>query len=157
MSQYGPPPGENRPDQPGYGQQGSYNQPGPNQPGHHGGAKPGKGLAIAALVLGVLALLSSFTVIGGILFGLIALVLGFIASSKAKKGTAGGRGLAIGGIVTGLLGLIIAGVLIALGAAFLNSDSVQNLQDCVENAGNDQAEVDRCSEEFGNNLEDSTN
>ncbi len=65
---------------------------------------------------------------------LIALVLGFIASSKAKKGTAGGRGLAIGGIVTGLLGLIIAGVLIALGAAFLNSDSFQNLQECVDSA-----------------------
>lgn len=136
MSEYGNPPG-----QPQYG--GSHDQPAP---------KKGKGLAIAALVLGVLALLTSITVVGGILFGLIAVVLGFVASGKAKRGQAGGRGLAIGGIVTGVLGIVIAGALIALGAAFFSSDTAQDLQSCVDDAGGDQQAIDDCEQQLEDNL-----
>ncbi len=37
---------------------------------------PRNGVGIAALVLGIVAFLSSWTVIGGILFGLLAIILG---------------------------------------------------------------------------------
>lgn len=78
-----------------------------------GGAPPAgdptktPGMAIAALVLGILAIPSAIILIGG-LFGLIAIILGAIAAGKAKRGEVGGRGVAIGGIVTGVVGLIIA-------------------------------------------------
>ncbi len=110
--------------------------------------KGGSGLAIGALVLGILALLSSWTIIGGILLGLIGLVLGFIASSRAKKGVASGRGMAIVGIITSLLGIVIAIVLVVAVGSFLNSDSAKNLQDCIEQAGNDQVELDQCEQDF---------
>lgn len=110
--------------------------------------KRGKGMAIAALVLGILALLFSWTVIGGIFFGLIAVVLGLIASSKAKKGRAGGRGMAITGIVLGVVSIVIAGALIALGATFLNSDTAQELQTCLESAGQDEAAIAECEQRF---------
>ncbi len=141
MSQYGtpppggnPPPGNNQPP----GGYGGYGQ----QPGYPP-AKQGSGLAIAALVVGILAVLSGITVLGGILLGLVAIVLGAIASSKAKKGTGGGRGMAIAGIVLGVLGLVIAGAIIALGVSIFG-----DINSCVDDAGGDQAAINQCEKDF---------
>jgi Domain of unknown function (DUF4190) len=123
-----------------------YGQPQPQQ--HRGGS----GMAITALVLGVLALLTCWTVVGGIFLGLVAIILGFIASSRAKHGRAGGRAMAIIGIVTGALGLVISIGLIALGASLLNSDTGQNLQDCLQDAGQDETAQAECQREFQEEL-----
>ncbi|MGE5298896.1 MAG: hypothetical protein ACM3KF_02545 [Acidobacteriota bacterium] len=61
---------------------------------------PGKGLAIASLVLGILATLSGIFFIGG-LFGIVAIVLGIIALQKKV-----GKGMSITGIITGALGIL---------------------------------------------------
>jgi len=111
-------------------------------------------MAIAALVLGALALLLCWTIIGGILLGLIAVVLGIVAVVRARSGRAAGTGLAVTGIVLGTIGLIIAGVLVAVGISFLNSESGQNLQDCLEQAGDDQTAIDQCQQEFNEDLQD---
>lgn len=159
MSQNPPPPPSQdpygaQPGQPAYGQQGQPQQPGGAYP-PQGYAQPGKplgaGLAITALIFGILALLFCWTVIGGILFGLIALIVGFIASGKAKRGTARGRGMAITGIVLGIVGALLSIVIIAIGASFLNSDSGKNLQDCLKSASS-QADRDKCSQDFSNDL-----
>ena len=124
-------------------------------PGHGYGMQPQRrssGLAIAALVCGVLALLSSWTVIGGILLGLIAVVLGIVALSRVKRGLAAGRGMAIAGIVTGILGTVLAIALIAVGVSLLNSDAGQQLQDCLADAGNDDAAVAECQRQYQEDL-----
>ncbi|TIC80164.1 DUF4190 domain-containing protein [Nocardioides sp. GY 10127] len=112
----------------------------------------GPGLAIAALAVGILAFLLSWTVVGGIIGGLIALVLGLVASSKAKKGRASGRAMAVIGWLLGLVSILIGGAVLAAGVAFFQSDSVQNLQDCLTQAGSDQAAIDSCTQEFGNSV-----
>jgi hypothetical protein len=106
-------------------------------------------MAIAALVLGILAILTFFLLIGG-LFGLIALILGIIAAGRARRGVARGRGMAITGAVLGLLGLIGAIAIIAIGASFINShkDEINNLRSCLDDAGQDQAKVAQCQREF---------
>ncbi len=125
---------------------GGYQQP--QQP------KKGAGMAVTALVLGILALLGSFTVVVGILFGLIAIILGFIASGRAKRGEATGRGMAIFGIITGLLGLIIGIAVIALGVSLLNSDTGKNLRDCLNDAGDNQSAIEQCQRDFQDDLTD---
>ncbi|HET6562351.1 MAG TPA: DUF4190 domain-containing protein [Marmoricola sp.] len=139
-----PPPGEH---------QGGYYPP-PGQPGgyYEQPQKRGSGMAIAALILGVLALLTCWTVLGGILFGLVAIILGFVASRRAKRGEAGGRAMAIIGIVTGLLGLIISVVIVVAIGAFWNSDSVQDYRNCLEQAGSDQAALSACEEDFSDDI-----
>lgn len=156
-----PPAGQPYGSQP-YGSQPYGSQPYGGQPGHdsyagHGGPPPSrsKGMAIAALVCGALALLFCWTIVGGILLGLIAIVLGIIAAGRAKNGRAGGRGMAITGAVLGLLGLVLAGVIIAIGASFLNSPTGQNLRECLESAGNDQSAIDECEREFREDVEQS--
>lgn len=131
-----------------YGSQGGYGDHGP-----HGGSQR-KGLAIAALVLGVLALLTCWTIVGGILLGIAALVVGLVAVSRARKGAGGGKGLAIAGIVLGVLGAAISGALLAFGLSFLGSEEAQDLQQCLQQAGDDQAAVAQCQRDFEGDLQD---
>jgi len=129
------------------------NQPGYGQPAPGGPAgSPKNGLGVAALVLGILALLTSFTVLGGVLFGLLAIVLGLVGRGRAKRGEATNGGMALAGVILGVLGLLISVALIALGASFLNSDSGRELQDCIESAGQDQAAAQQCQRDFAENI-----
>lgn len=128
---------------------GSYVPPGGNAPT---GPLP-SGMAVASLILGVLGILSAFFLIGGLL-GLIALILGLVALGKIKRGLAGGRGMAIAGIVTGVIALLLSiVVVVSVGAFFAeNKDEFSNLAECVEAAGDDQAAVQACQEDFARSI-----
>lgn len=125
----------------------------PPYDGQQQAPRGGSGLAIGALVLGILALLFCWTVVGGILLGLIAIVLGFIASGRAKRGVATGRGMAITGIVLGLLGLLISVGIVVAATLFVNSDSAKNLTQCVQDANGDQAAIEKCKQDFQRQLQ----
>jgi hypothetical protein len=80
-----------------------------------GGSRPGAygqppastgtdGVALAALIVGILSLLIAwvpFIGLLGVVGGIIALVLGFVARGRIKRTGAGGNGVALTGIVTG--------------------------------------------------------
>jgi uncharacterized membrane protein YphA (DoxX/SURF4 family) len=81
------------------------------------GQTPSQGLAIAAMVCGILSLVGCCVwPISGPL-AIAAIVLGIITHSKAKAnpGAVGGKGMAKAGMITGVLGLICAGAMLALG------------------------------------------
>lgn len=107
---------------------------------------------MAALILGLLALLTSITVVGGILLGLLAIVLGIVGRGRAKRGEANNGGMALAGIILGLLGLLIAGALIAVGVSVFNSDTGKKLQDCIESAAGNQAAINQCRAELEDDL-----
>jgi hypothetical protein len=70
----------------------------------------GAGLAIASMVLGIIALLLSWVPIVNNLAAILAVVglgLGIPALIRARRGTAGGTGLAITGLVTSVLAIVI--------------------------------------------------
>ncbi|MGQ7296080.1 DUF4190 domain-containing protein [Quadrisphaera sp. KR29] len=123
----------------GRGAQGGY----PAYPGQGGYDRPAprNGVGLAALILGILALLSGFFVIGGLL-GLVAIVLGVIGSRRAKRGLATNRGMAITGIVLGLLAVVLSVIAIVffgfIGSraancnTFLESQDQAGYQQCLE-------------------------
>ncbi|MEU5775999.1 DUF4190 domain-containing protein [Streptomyces venezuelae] len=127
-----------------------WQQPQPQQPPP--GAAPGRGLAVAALVLGILACVLFWTVVGGVLLGLLAVILGIVAAVRARRGRAGGRGMAITGVVLGLLGLIASALIIALGVSILNSDSAQTFKECMKDA-NSQDDRRDCEKKFKKEFE----
>lgn len=154
---YGAPPGGQAYGQgePGYGQQGygapAYGgAPGYADPDY--GRPKRNGMGIAALVLGILALLTCITIFGGIIFGLLAIVFGFLGRGLAKRGEATNGGMALAGLITGLLGLLISAGLFIAGLLFANSDTGKQLTDCVSKAGNDQAKVAQCQQQFKQKL-----
>ncbi|MFI6346699.1 DUF4190 domain-containing protein [Streptomyces sp. NPDC050560] len=111
------------------------------------------GLAIAALVLGILACVLFWTVAGGIVLGLLALVFGVIGARRARGGTAPHRGKAIAGAILGVLGLIVSSVILAAGISIFNSDEFHDYNDCMKHA-NSQSDKDHCAKEFKNDLND---
>lgn len=122
---FGPPPNYG---QPGYGEA-AYGQP---------GMEPEKtsGMAVTALVLGILGLLASITLVfffvGGPL-GLVALILGIIAITKIKPGSGlKGKGMAIAGAITGGLGLLVAIGITILGVSVFQSGEFQEMLDSPE-------------------------
>ncbi|KAA8890534.1 DUF4190 domain-containing protein [Nocardia colli] len=150
MSQY-PPPGQ-YPPPPGYGQPPGGQQPG--QPAYWQESPKGKGLAITALVLGIIALLSFWTLVGGYLFGAFAVIFGIVALVKTRSGRAGGAGMAITGLILGALGLIGAIVVTVVGYSFFVNSGGKDFVDCVNKAGGDQSKVDQCEREWNQRLED---
>jgi len=74
----------------------SYMQQPPGRPAS-------QGLAITALVLGVIALITGWIPVWAILLGVIAVILGSIAIAKRQP-----KGMAIGGIVTGVIGALFS-------------------------------------------------
>ncbi|MFC5137571.1 DUF4190 domain-containing protein [Actinomycetospora rhizophila] len=165
--------------QPGYGQQGGYGQqpygepsyagPGGQTPGWGQPAvptKPRNGMGIAALVFGILALLTCWwlPVVGGIL-AIVAIVLGVVGRGRAKRLEANNKGVATTGLVLGIISLLLNIVLSILvfvaGIAFLNfggGASVQQFQDCLSQASNQpnpaavQQAVEQCGQQFNQQL-----
>lgn len=91
---YPPPPGYGQ--QPGYG--GGFPPP---SPGFGGPVQQTNGLAIAALVLGILAILSCGAT------SIFAIPLGIAGLIRSKKLSGSGKGMAIGGLITGVIGAVI--------------------------------------------------
>jgi len=84
--------------------------------------KPSSALAITALVLTILGLLTAIFMVGGLL-GLVGLIPAIVALAKIKKGNASGKGMAITSTILGTLSIILAvGVLIF------------NMQECAKKA-----------------------
>jgi Domain of unknown function (DUF4190) len=111
-------------------------------------ARGGAGMATAALVLGILAIITSFTVIGGVLLGVLAVIFGVIAARRASRGLGLGRGRAIAGVITGVLGILLAVVLIAVGVSVLNSPAGKNLRSCIKDANGNQQKVQQCDDKY---------
>jgi hypothetical protein len=80
-----------------------------------GGVPPRRGLATAALVVGIVAALTGCVLVGA-LFGLVAIVLGIVALVLAGRRPAhySGKGRAAIGICTGVVGVLVAGVVLRL-------------------------------------------
>lgn len=115
------------------------------------GRRRGNGLAVAALVLGILAILLFWTVFGGVVLGLLALVFGIIGARRARGGRAPHGVMSIVGAVLGALGLIASGVILAIGASILNSDEFKDFDDCVQHADT-KSERDACAEDFDRDM-----
>jgi hypothetical protein len=95
------------------------------QPGYYGtGFAPPAGMAIAAMVLGIVAIPMMCLDGIGTPCAIIGIILGHIARGKARRGEGGGAGMALAGLVCGYIALgilvvVILGIvgLFAVGAA----------------------------------------
>ncbi len=103
-----------------YGQQQGYPAAPYGAAGYGAPAGVSSGLAIGALICGILAILFFWCAFIGIPLGIAGVVLGIVAMNKVKAGTGGGRGMALAGLITG--GLAILLTIVAVVAAFA-SDS----------------------------------
>ncbi|MGW6571462.1 DUF4190 domain-containing protein [Streptomyces sp. NPDC054945] len=116
------------PAQPGYGYPGDAGYPG--QPGHPGypgypgypgqgayppyGVQRSNGFGIAALVLGILAVIGCITSFFAVALGIAAVVFGTLGRGKASRGEADNGGMALAGIILGAIGILLGALMIAV-------------------------------------------
>ncbi len=112
---------------------------------------PKNGLGIAALVVAIIAL---FSVVGGVVLGVVAVILGVLGLQRARRGEATNGGVAIAGIVLGILSIIEAIVVIVLSVWVFNEVGGTDYMDCLSKAGSDQDAVQRCADQFQHKVED---
>jgi len=127
------------------------NVPGYGSTGHGAAAAQRRnGFGVAALVLGVLALLSAWTVIGGIILGILAVIFGVLCRGRVRRGEATNGGMSMAGIVLGVIGTLIAIALIALAVSALNSPAGRSYRLCLERSGGNTTMIERCITDFTN-------
>jgi len=115
-------------------QQNSYQQPqqdayGYGQPAGYPYAAPvtkkAPGMALAAMILGIAAVLTGFLVFG-ILLGIAAIILGALSLKKTKE-VGAGKAFALTGIITGAVS-----VLISISMLFVYISFFQTTEKCLE-------------------------
>lgn len=114
---------------------------------------PRNGLGVAALVIGILALVSALSVFGGIILGIVAVILGFVGRGRVKRGEANNGGVALAGVVLGFLGIIAGLGSIVFWMLVLKDSGVGDYVDCLNKAGSDKVAQRLCESEFQQSVE----
>ncbi len=144
--QQGPYPGGYPPPPP-ISYQGSYPGYGPPATG------PRNGLGVAALVVAIIALVSSFSVVGGILLGIVAVILGFAGRGRVKKGEANNGGVAMAGIILGAVSIVIGLAFIPIYVQVFKDSGAGDYFDCMNKAGQNRSAQAHCEDEFRQSVE----
>jgi ABC-type Fe3+-siderophore transport system permease subunit len=87
----------------------------------------GNGLAVAALVLGLVSIPAAFTVYLGAICGALGIVLGVLGLSRARRRQRRGRTMALAGLAAAVIGLVLSAVLFGYAA--------KRLQECRNELG----------------------
>jgi hypothetical protein len=106
----------------GYGQP-VYGQLAYGQPYGVGYPAPRNGLGTAGLVLGIIAVVLSWTVWVGITLAILAIIFGSVGLGRAKRGEATNRGSAIAGLVLGIVAIALLVLLVIVGIGLYASSS----------------------------------
>jgi len=97
-------------------------------------AQPTNGLAVAALVVGIVGVVLFWTVWGGVILGILGLVFGAVGLSKANHG-APNKGMAVAGLTLG--GVAVVGSIlfvVALVNVVDNSEEkFDQIAECIAN------------------------
>jgi uncharacterized protein DUF4190 len=116
-------------------------------------AGPKNGLGIAALVVAIFALVSCWTVMGGIILGIVAVILGIVGRSRAKSGQANNGGVAMAGVLLGALGIIVSLVFIPIWMGVFREVGGSDYLDCAEKAGQDRSAIEECATSLQQSME----
>ncbi len=147
---YPPPPPPSQP--PGAG----YPPPPPPMP-YAGQAPPPvplrNGLGIASLVLAIVGLLLCWSIVGGTVLGIIAVIFGFVGRGRARRGEADNGGVALAGIVLGFLSIVAGFVFLALVFLVFRQVGGGDYMDCLKKAGDDTSAQQQCADKFRQHLE----
>jgi hypothetical protein len=119
----------------------------------HAPSAPRNGMGTSALVLGIIGLVLFWTVVLGIILGVLALIFGIIGRRRASRREATNGGVALAGAILGGVALVGAIIVIAAGAAFYqhHKSAFDNYNDCVRHATTQQ-ELQACRDQFSRDL-----
>lgn len=105
-------------------------------------------LGLAGLLVGVAAVLTSVTVAGGVVLGVVAVLLAVAGRRRVRAGEATNPRVATAGLVVGIVGIAF-GVAAGIGLTWLfTSPNVQQYLHCATAAGDDRAQLTQCGHTY---------
>jgi Domain of unknown function (DUF4190) len=114
---------------------------------------PRNGLGLGALVIAIVGLLLCFTVVGGVLLGIAAAVMGFVGRRRVKRGDANNGGVALAGVVLGLLSIVAGLVFIPIYVYLFRQTGFGDFYDCMTKANNNPAAQQQCETSWSHYVE----
>jgi hypothetical protein len=111
------------------------------------------GLGIAALIVAIVGLLFTWSVVLGVVLGVVAVGLGFAGRARVKSGEASNGPVALAGIALGALAVVVSLFFIVIWYGAWNDIGATDYLDCVSKAGSDQQAVQSCANQFQDHLE----
>jgi len=114
---------------------------------------PRNGLGIATLALAIIGLVFCWTVVGGVILGLSAVIIGFVARGRITRGEATNGGIAVAGIVLGFLAIIVSLVFIPIWIGVFDAVGGTGYVDCLSKAGSDDKAIHQCADQFRDRVE----
>ena len=135
----------------------------PGQPGYPGyppppyaqpATGPRNGLGTAALVLGVVGMVSTWSIFGGLVFGIAATILGSLAYRRVRNHQADNGAIALSGLVLGALAIVVSLVFIPIWSGFLDEVGYSDYSRCMGEAGQDKTAINACLMQFQSRIDD---
>ena len=114
---------------------------------------PRNGLGVAALVIAIIGLVFCWTVVGGVILGLCAVIIGFVARGRVTRGEATNGGVAIAGIVLGFLAIIVSLIFIPIWIGVFDEVGGTDYVQCLSNAGSNEHAIQQCADQFRDRVE----
>ena len=113
------------------------------------GRQQTNGVALAAMILGILALLGLVFILPGFILGLIALILGIMGVRRANAiaGPGARKGMAITGIVTGAISLILSALMLIFGFSVAKQLVDDGVFEACEQYQDDDEQLQACFED----------
>jgi len=111
-------------------------------------------MGIAALVLGVVAMLSTWSVIGGLIFGIAATVIGLLAYRRVRNHQADNGSVALAGLILGALAIVVSLVFIPIWSGFANQIGYSQYTECMNEAGKNERMINACLVQFQHRIDD---
>ncbi|GBG38584.1 hypothetical protein NJB14197_34550 [Mycobacterium montefiorense] len=101
--------------------------------------KPKNGLGIASLVIAAVALLSVWSVLGGVILGVIAAWSGLAARARVVRGEANNDAVAVAGTMLGIVSIVVALIFVPVWVGLIQVQIRQNnYYSCMAKAGPDR-------------------
>ena len=96
--------------------------------------QPTNGLAVAALVVGIVGVVLFWTVWGGVILGILGLVFGAVGLSKANRGGPN-KGMAVAGLILGGVALVgsILFIVALVNVVDSSEERFDQIAECVMN------------------------
>lgn len=115
--------------------------------------RPRNGAGTGALLTAVAALVFSWSVIGGIVGGILAVVFGLAGRGRARRGEADNGPIAAAAIGLGALAVVVGIGAVPIWAGFLGDAGLGDYVTCMESASTDRTAQQQCENEFRDRIE----
>ncbi len=115
---------------------------------------PRNGTGTAALVVAIAGLAFCWSVVGGIVCGVVAVILGFLGRGRAARGEANNGGIATAGMALGFVAVAVSLAFAVIWAYAWRDAGGTDYLDCAMKAGNDQKAVQACTDKWLDDIQD---